>query len=402
MSDDRSILVVNGGSSSIRFALYRADDPLEPRLSGHVERLGRGGTTLRIVEAPGGRTSEVDLVESNHRSATETIVAWLEARDELSTIEAVGHRVVHGMDRTAPEHVTPALIAALRQLEAIDPDHLPAEIDMMEFVATRLPSLPQVVCFDTAFHHTLPRVAQQLAIPRRYDAKGIRRYGFHGLSYAYLMEELARLTPDPRALRRVVLAHLGSGASMAAVRNGRSIDTTMGFTPTAGLPMSTRSGDLDPGLAAYLERSERMTADAFFRMASHESGLLGISETSADMRDLLAAEATDHRAAEAVALFCYQAKKCVGAYAAALGGIDTLVFAGGIGENAAVVRERICDGLGFLGVELDAGRNAAHAAVISNDASRVTIRVIRTDEQRMVATSVFRLLHPTTDEGAPQ
>ena len=225
----------------------------------------------------------------------------------------------------------------------------------------RHPKLPQVACFDTAFHQTMPRVAKLLPIPRRFDAKGIQRYGFHGLSYAYLMEELARLG-DPAATKgRVILAHLGNGASLAAVRDGKSIDTSMCFTPTAGLVMSTRSGDLDPGLAPYLARTEQMTTSQFYKMVNHESGLLGVSETSSDMRDLCASETSDVRAAEAVALFCYQAKKWIGSFAAALGGLDTLVFAGGIGENAPVVRARICEGLNFLGIELNESRNAETA-----------------------------------------
>ena len=273
-----------------------------------------------------------------------------------------------------------------------DPDHLPGEIRLIEMLRQRHPSLPQLACFDTAFHHDMPRLAQLLPIPRRYEALGLRRYGFHGLSYAYLMEELERIAGAEAARGRVILAHLGGGASLAAVHAGRCIDTSMAFTPTAGLPMATRSGDLDPGIAAHLARTEGLTTQRFYEMANHESGLLGISETSGDMRDLLAAEAGDVRAAEAVALFCYQAKKWIGAYAAALGGVDTLVFAGGIGEHAAPVRDRICGGLGFLGIELDPARNSLHADVISNPAGKATVRVIRTDEELMIARSVCRWL----------
>ena len=236
----------------------------------------------------------------------------------------------------------------------------------------------------------MPRVAKLLPIPRRFDAKGIQRYGFHGLSYAYLMEELARLGNPAATKGRVILAHLGNGASLAAVRDGKSIDTSMCFTPTAGLVMSTRSGDLDPGLAPYLARTEQMTTSQFYKMVNHESGLLGVSETSSDMRDLLDHEKQDVRAAEAVALFCYQAKKWIGSFAAALGGLDTLVFAGGIGENAPLVRKRICERLGFLGVQLNEARNAKNAAVISKNSIRVTVRVIRTDEELMIARSVLR------------
>jgi acetate kinase len=253
--------------------------------------------------------------------------------------------------------------------------------------------LPQVVCFDTAFHRSMPRVASQLPIPRRYAAKGVQRYGFHGLSYTFLMGELARLG-DPAAARgRVILAHLGSGASLAAVRDGRCIDTSMGFTPTAGLVMGTRSGDLDPGLVSYLALTDAMSAAQFQTMVNHESGLLGISETSADVRDLLEREPSDPRAAEALALFCYQAKKWIGSFAAALGGVDTLVFAGGIGENAAPVRKRICDGLGFLGIEIDADANGRHAQRISTGTgSPVTVRVIRTDEESVIAALSIGLL----------
>jgi acetate kinase len=297
------------------------------------------------------------------------------------------------MRHTEPERVTPKLIAELRRITPYDPDHLPREIGLIQAFARRHPRLPQVACFDTAFHRTMPRVARLLPIPRRYAARGVERYGFHGLSYAYLMEELGRL--DPAAARgRVVLAHLGNGASLAAVRDGASMDTSMSFTPTSGLVMSTRTGDLDPGLPYYLARTEGMTAARFQRMVNHESGLLGVSGTSSDMRDLLAREARDVRAANAIALFCYQARKWIGAFAAVLGGVDTLVFAGGIGEHAPVIRERICDGLGFLGITLDGRRNATHAALISTASSRASVRVMRTDEALMIARCVIRVLDP--------
>jgi acetate kinase len=237
----------------------------------------------------------------------------------------------------------------------------------------------------------MPRVAKLLPIPRSYAAKGVQRYGFHGLSYAYLMEELSRLDPVA-AQGRVILAHLGNGASIAAVCRGKSIDTSMGFTPAAGLVMGTRSGDLDPGLLSFFTRTERMTPAQFERMVNHESGLLGVSGSSSDMRDLCARESSDIRAAEAVDLFCYQAKKWIGSYAAALGGVDTLVFAGGIGEHAPLIRKRICEGLGFLGISLDRKRNAKNAPLISTDAGRVKVRVIRTDEELMIARYVIRVL----------
>ena len=385
----QSILTINGGSSSIKFALYVVGEPLQRGLSGKVDRIGLNGTNLTFNNPAVNQRGSLSIAASDHRSAANVLIDWLEEQDGFSSIRALGHRVVHGMQHTAPELVSPELLDELHRIRPYDPEHLPREIELIEAFQQRHPTLPQVACFDTAFHRDMPRVAKRLAIPRRYDAMGIQRYGFHGLSYAYLMEELARLGDPAAKMGRVILAHLGNGASMAAVRDGTSIDTSMGFTPTAGLVMSTRSGDMDPGLAPYLARTEQMTTKQFYTMVNHKSGLLGVSEISSDMRDLLALEAGDVRAAEAVALFCYQAKKWIGSFAAALGGLDTLVFAGGIGENAPPVRARICEGLNFLGIELNESRNAETAGVISTDTSRATVRVIRTDEELMIARLVL-------------
>jgi acetate kinase len=385
-----SVLTINGGSSSIKFALYQTGEPLQRKLHGKIDRIGLRGTNLTFHAADGKPSASRKLATADHKSAANFLIGWLETQKDFASVKAVGHRVVHGMKHTAPEIVSADLLAELHRISPYDPDHLPREIELIEAIRQRHPKLPQVACFDTAFHQTMPRVAKLLPIPRRYDAKGIQRYGFHGLSFAYLMEELARLG-DPAAKNgRVILAHLGNGASLAAVRDGKSIDTSMGFTPTAGLVMSTRAGDLDPGVAPFLARSEKMTTQQFYKMVNHESGLLGVSETSSDMRDLLEHEKKDVRAAEAVALFCYSAKKWIGSFAAALGGLDTLVFAGGIGENAPPVRARICEGLGFLGIKLDKARNKKNAAVISTNASAVKVRVIRTDEELMIARSVLR------------
>jgi len=384
------ILTINGGSSSIKFALYQTRKPLKRTLHGAIDRIGLSGTKLTFEDPVTNHLGSRELSASDHKSAGNYLMDWLEKQEGFGSLLAVGHRVVHGMQHSAPELVTQELLDELHRISPYDPEHLPREIEMIEAFRQRHPKLPQVACFDTAFHRTMPRVAKLLPIPRRYEAKGVQRYGFHGLSYAYLMEELDRLG-DPAATNgRVILAHLGNGASLAAVRDGKSIDTSMGFTATAGLPMSTRSGDLDPGLVSYLARTEQMTARQFQKMVNHESGMLGISEISSDMRDLLAQEASDVRAAEAVALFCYQAKKWIGSFAAALGGLDTLVFAGGIGESAPLIRERICQGLGFFGIELNNARNADTARVISADAGRVTVRVTPTDEELMIARSVLR------------
>jgi acetate kinase len=394
------VLTINGGSSSIKFALYEIGNPPKRRLSGKVDRIGLPGTTLTFEDLARNQRDSCPIEAPDHGSAARHLLDWLDGQVGFTAATAVGHRVVHGMNHSEPEVVTQDLLDELHRISSYDPEHLPGELALIEAFRQRNPQLPQVACFDTAFHRTMPRVARMLPIPRRYEAKGVQHYGFHGLSYTYLMEELTRLE-DPAATKgRVILAHLGNGASLAAVLHGKSIDTSMGFTPAAGLVMSTRSGDLDPGLLSFMARSEQMTASQFEWMVNHESGLLGVSETSSDLRDLLAHEADDVRAAEAVALFCYQAKKWIGSFAAALGGLDTLVFAGGIGENAPLVRERICDGLGFLGIELNPQRNAKHAPLISPDAGRVKVRVMRTDEELTIARSVTRVLRLGSMRGA--
>ncbi len=382
------ILTINGGSSSIKFALFEAGDPPRRVQSGQIERIGQAKASLLLGDA-----APKDIDAPDHTAAVQVLMDWMEAGASAGALAAVGHRVVHGGPKfSAPQRITAEMVGELRRLSPFDPEHLPEEILLTEAFRHRFPDLPQVACFDTAFHHELPRVAQLLPIPRRYEAQGVRRYGFHGLSYAFLMQELARLAGAQAAQGRVVLAHLGNGASLAAVHRGKPVDTSMAFTPAAGVPMSTRSGDLDPGLIAYLARTEKMSAEQFNVMVNSQSGLLGVSETGSDMRELLKREAQDVRAAEAVALFCYQVKKWVGAFAAALDGLDTLVFAGGIGENAPVVRARICAGLEFLGIELEEGQNAANEGVISTAAGRVDVRVIRTDEEQIIAESVCRVL----------
>lgn len=373
--DGRAILTLNAGSSSLKYALFAHGARPAQIVRGTVERLGPdAGAAARALEA---------------------VLAKLEAHGGLASVGAVGHRVVHGgATFEAPVRIDARALAELRALAPIDPDHLPAEVAVVEAVRARAPELPQVACFDTAFHARMPRTSKLLPLPRRYEALGIRRYGFHGLSYTWLLEELARTAGERAARGRVILAHLGSGASLAAVRDGVSVDTTMAFTPNSGVPMSTRTGDLDPGVLVHILRTERPTADALDAMLSKQSGLLGVSGTSADMRDLLAHEATDAAAADAVALFVHGVRKAVGALATSIGGLDTLVFSAGIGEHAAPVRARVCAGLAHLGVALDEARNAAHAPVISADASACTVRVIPTDEEAVIARETLRVLSP--------
>ena len=391
------ILTINAGSSSIKFALFEAGGALQQLYVGAIEQIGLPGATFNVRNAKLADSVSEHVTAPDHVAATGFLMDWIETQSDIQLLAGVGHRVVHGgPNYTEPQRATPEVLDELRRITSIDPQHLPQEIELIEVFARRFPELIQVVCFDTAFFHGLPRVARLLPIPRRYEAQGVRRYGFHGLSYSFLMSDLARQAGIEAANSRVILAHLGNGASLAAVHHGKPVDTSMGFTPAAGVPMGTRSGDLDPGLASYFWRTENMSPEQFNDMINFQSGLLGISETSSDMRDLLDREAQDVRAAEAIALFCYQIRKCIGAFAAGLGGLDQLVFAGGVGEKSAQVRSRICGGLEFLGVDLNEKPNLANAALISSDAGRVEVRVIPTNEELMIASSVARFLDSST------
>lgn len=387
----QAVLAINGGSSSIKFALFDVTAAPERWLSGSIDRIGLSDGTLKTIDARTNETVRSPLVTGGHAEAVEHLVTCLGSKTDLQALSAVGHRIVHGGPTLVePCWIDDAVIDELRRMAPFDPEHLPGEIELIEAFRKSTPGVPQAACFDTAFHRHLPAVARLLAIPRKYAEKGIRRYGFHGLSYSFLMEELARLD-QAAAGGKVVLAHLGNGASMAAVLDGKCIDTTMAFTPTAGLVMSTRSGDFDPGLVRFLLEEEQLSVAEFHALVNRRSGLVGISETSSDMRDLLARRAHDSRAADAVALFCYQVKKTIGAYVAALGGLNALIFAGGIGENSHEVRAMACEGLEFLGIALDHVRNEANDPVISSTASRIPIRVIHTDEELTIAKTVKRL-----------
>ena len=380
---DKYILTINGGSSSIKFALYSCNGALSRGLHGSIDRIRLSGSTLAYADALGKEETRggpvVDI-----ESAIETLKLFLSEHVDFSHVIAIGHRIVHGMSRKDHAIINDELIAELKKTSPIDPEHLPFEIAIIEMFAKWQPTLPQVACFDTVFHQGMPRVAQLLPIPRRFDAKGVKRYGFHGLSYAFLMEELQRVDPS-RAAGRVIVAHLGNGASVTAIKGGQSIDTSMGFTPTGGIPMSSRTGDIDPGVLCYIMKSEGLSADALSNMVNHESGLLGISETSSNMLDLLKNEATDERAREAVELFCYETKKRIGAYAAAQGGVETITVTGGMGENASRIRARVCAGLEFLGVALDEERNQGNEEIISTSSAPVCVRVMHTNEEIMIA-----------------
>jgi len=386
------ILTINSGSSSIKFALFDAAANLKKKLYGKIERIGFSDAVLTYQDLVADKTGKHII---GNTSAVKFLIDWLKEYIDIASISAIGHRVVHGMKHVEPELVSLELLDELNRISAYDPDHLPQEIEMIELFRKLYPDTLQLACFDTFFHAAMPRIAKLLPIPRRYDAKGIQRYGFHGLSYGYLMEELAHVAGNETTKGKIILAHLGNGASLAAVKDGKSIDTSMGFTPTSGLVMGTRTGDLEPGVAWFLMQSEKLNPEQFSNLINHQSGLLGISETSSDMQDLLVHQHKDNRAAEAVELFCYQTKKWIGSFAAVLEGLDTLVFAGGIGENAPEVRSRICNGLQFLGIELDEKRNTENNSIISTDKSRVTVRVIETNEELMVAKLVHKILNST-------
>lgn len=381
------ILTVNAGSSSIKLAVFYAEDTSQEVLSVRIENIGYDSTQL--VTASGKHK----VAAHNHTEAAKLLIEVVNGRIPNSTVVAIGHRIVHGgPDYHTAQLATEEVLANLHKLEAFDPEHLPTELKLVKAFQLALPNAKQVLCFDTAFHHNLPTVAQLLPIPRYFSKKGVRKYGFHGLSFAYILEELKRGEGEAAANGKVIIVHLGSGASLAAINDGKPVDTTMSLTPASGVPMSTRSGDLDPGLALYLSKTHGYDAERFNHMVNFESGLLGISETTADMKQLLEAEDQDDRAKDAVDIFCYQVKKSVGGLAAALGGLNTLIFTGGMGEDAPKIRARICDGLEFLGIKLDNSRNQAGERLISAEGSPVGVHIIHTNEAATIANETAHLI----------
>ena len=391
-TENKNILTINGGSSSIKISVYKSEEYPERILSCQIERIGLSNPVIVYTDPQNHKKKSEPVIATNMKEAMNVLMNWLDERKILENIIAIGHRIVHGMEHTNAELITDLLLDELVKTIPYDPDHMPAEIALVNIFRKKYPSFIQIACFDTAFHKSMPRVAKLLAIPRRFDRQGIRRYGFHGLSFSYLLEELDRLGEPAAKNGRIILAHLGNGASLAAVRNGSCADTSMGFTPSAGVMMGTRPGDLDPGIASIIMNNERLSPDGYNSLINHECGLLGVSETSSDMQDLLSKESEDIRAAEAVALFCYQVKKWIGSYTVVLGGIDIIVFSGGIGENAPTVRSKICEGLQFMGIELNEEQNQSGAKIISREKSRVKVYVIPTDEELMIAKIVFRFI----------
>ncbi len=380
MTAGEVVLAVNGGSSSLKLALFEISEG-EPRAlaRGSAERDERGRYRLRLGEEAAEAESQPEAMRCYSGMA--------EARG-LPRPAAVGHRVVHGGPKfPGPALVDDKVLADLRELIPLAPLHLPLEIELVEAAREIFPQAAQVVCFDTAFHRAMPALSRRLPLPRRLQARGVERYGFHGLSYEYVLSAL-----DEEAAGRLVIAHLGAGSSLAAVRDGRPVDTTMGMTPAGGLMMAARCGDLDPGVLLHLLRHEGYDAASVDRLVNKESGLFGVSGLDGDMRRLLELAPEHPEAEEAIGLYCHVARKHIAAMAASLGGLDQLIFTAGIGEHAAEVRRRICAGLEFLGLEIDPARNEGHEPVISADSSRATVRVVPTNEEVMVARQTHRAI----------
>jgi acetate kinase len=390
--EKQTILTINRGSGTLKAGVYEVSATPLLLASIKVDRAGTPEASIKIADAAGKTLLDSAVPEAAVNSDLSAILQWLTENGYASQLAGIGHRLVHGGSRyTESQRITPEVLSELEKIAQLDPDHTPQAIQNIQFFAAQLPRTPQIGCFDTAFHACLPEVARMYALPRNLYDEGLRRYGFHGLSCEYILQQL-RATDAALASRRLIIAHLGNGASMTAVNNGKSVDTSMGFTPLEGLVMGTRSGDIDPAAVIYLQERDRISPRDLDALLNKQSGLLGVSGTSRDMRDLLEREARDKRAAEAVALFCYRAKKYVGAYLAALGGLEALIFAGGIGENAPQVRERICSGLEFLGLEIDPALNRSNAPLISSARSRTKIKVIKTDEDSMIAQHVLAII----------
>jgi acetate kinase len=392
-ANDATILTINSGSSSVKFSLYRMGAQQRRIFSGILNRIGMSDSQFLSRDAAGASLVDQECVLGNHHDAFRVLLAWLAKQDAAMNPNGVGHRIVHGGVRyTEPARIEEPDLAALREIIPLAPNHLPSEITAIEALREQMPGVPQIGCFDTAFHAGLPPTARFFALPRELRERHVRRFGFHGLSYQFLVDELRRVGDAAIVDGRVILAHLGNGASMAAVQAGRGVDTTMGLTPLGGFLMSQRPGDLDPGVILYLLNECGLRLDELTEMLVHRSGLLGVSGLSSDMHDLLEREANHEGAAEAIAMFCYQVRKQIAAMAAAMGGLDTLVFTAGIGERSPVIRQRICDGLDFMGIRIDRKPNDANEPVISTPDAPVTVRVMKTNEELTIARQTAAFL----------
>jgi acetate kinase len=391
------ILAINAGSSSIKLDVFAADNPKnhEPLIRATLSDIGQ--PVGRFVIYTGDEKSHEQTVTiADYTAAVDFILEWFDSNHLNSRVVGVGHRIVHGGPRYSQSQVVnPEVLEYLESCSNLDPLHMPTSLHIVRLLTQRLPQATHVACFDTTYFHALPRHAQLLSLPHKYQAEGLRRYGFHGLSYTYLDAAFCELAGETAANGKVIYAHLGSGASLAAVHHRQPVDTTMDFTPNSGVIMSTRTGHIDPGLSHYMQHEHGMDAEAFNHMVNYESGLLGVSGLSADMYTLLQHEHTDDRAADAVGLFVYQVKKTIGAFSASLGGLNSLVFSGGIGEQSAVIRSRICEGLDYLGLDLDETSNQRHASLISSAQSNVGVHVLPTNESYVMFIQTLEKLNET-------
>lgn len=397
-TEHKTILTVNCGSSSIKLVLYTIE-PLQVRIEVTATNIGQSNgklTTRRWLEQPQIQALRV----SNEKEAISVVLDQIENELPSNNLEAIGHRIVHGgQSFDKPTILTLATIQLLKDLVVFDPEHMPIAISMVEALGKQFPDVTQVACFDTTFYRELPSIARLLPLPRNLETIGLRRYGFHGLSYESLLVSFQKIAGEKAAHGRIILAHLGSGVSLTAVKDGRVLDTTMSFTPASGVPMSTRSGDLDPGIADFLQRKTGMTLEAFNHMVHFESGLLGVSELSPDMELLLQAAASNPKAADAINLFCYQVRKAIGSLTTVLNGVDSIIFAGGMGEHSSAIRDSICEGLEYLGINLDKQRNEANDFLISSDNSQVGVHVIHTDEAAVIAIQTKAVIAHNSDIG---
>jgi acetate kinase len=385
------MLIINCGSSSLKFGIY-ATTGLQLVQAGIISSIGELKGRLKISNSDHDTITYESKAYKNINAAVSEIIAYLGEHADEFTISAIGHRIVQGgPDHRLPELITDALLQQLHQLVYLAPNHLPGEIEAIQALKNAYPNLPQVACFDTAFHKDMPDHVKYYPLPHEFQKKGLIKYGFHGLSYEYIMHELIEANPVAKE-QKTIIAHLGNGASMVAVNNGVGVDTTMGLSPVGGLVMSTRCGDLDPGVLLFLLKEYHLTANQLDNLLSKQSGLKAICGDS-DVQELLKAEEHNPEAALALTVFCYQARKFIGALAAAMGGLNALVFTGGIGANSATIRERICNGLEFIGIELDSQANQTGSGVLSCDTSRVSVRAMKTDEEIMIAKHTNRILN---------
>jgi len=387
------ILSINAGSSSIKFSLFSIQDSLKEEASGNLEKIGMNGTHLRFHYYGQASEKKMELGKQSYLEAGEYLVQFLIENMDFSHIIAIGHRLVQGFHFVEPERIDTQFINDLKELIPLDPDHLPLELGLMEVFQKKFPKLIQMACFDTSFHNKMPKMAKFLNIPRKYFEKGIYRYGFHGISYSYILFELEKLIGYKAKNSKIIIAHLGSGASMVAIRDGQCQDTSMGFTPNSGFIMGTRSGDLEPGIFTYLQSHEGMSLNQLNTLLNKESGLLGISETSSDMRELKEIRHTDIRAEEAINLLSYQVRKWIGSLVSVLEGLDILIFTGGIGENDPDCRLSIGQGMKYLGLELDRVKNSQNAPLISLPTSAISVRVIPTREEWMMASLICQKMN---------